>query len=44
LTVILDFNRKSSDYIECVSRFFVGESLNMAFLIGGIWKKEDFFL
>jgi hypothetical protein len=20
------------------------ESLNMAFLIGGIWKKEDFFL
>jgi hypothetical protein len=21
-----------------------GESLNMAFLAGGIWKKEDFFL
>jgi hypothetical protein len=31
LTVILDFNRKSSGHVDSVSQFFVGESLNMVF-------------
>jgi len=45
LRVILDFNRKSSDHIiESVSPLFVGESLNMIFLVGVISENKDSFL
>ena len=44
VTVILDFNRKSSDHIESVSSLFVGGSIKMGLGSAGFQKKVEYFL